>query len=451
MHSGDDTIRPERDSRLDLLALLLVSLVLSITVLFPENFISGLPFFATRKSYPLTLLLPVMVAGSAFYIAARRECMKLGAVDGLVSLVFFYLLVRNITGPENLAAIKYLVYGAGLFYLTTILSVRREAFLGILVYVIVGLVMLTAAYGLLEYGLQKNLVYYDYIVQAIPDPREGLHRIGSSLAHPVSYGAFLIQGLPFAFLVWARSRNRAQRSWLQALAMAGTLLPLLALFFTYSKGSWIVGILLALGLLVATRASINRKMMVPALIIAGIMAIMLAVFWQGLRTETEARAEGSFVIRWETWQGALEGFSKHPFAGVGIMQGQEELQKYIDPDIYTGLSITLPVDNYYLSLLLEGGVTGFILWLLFLVFIIREGVKVARTRGPGKLWALAALFSLLGLCLNSVTFESMLIWPNFVLFWVSAGILHGLYWNLGENQDLGKKWQAGSLISLKKV
>ncbi|MHB1270936.1 MAG: O-antigen ligase family protein [Thermoleophilia bacterium] len=437
----NEIVNPEEKSPLDLAALLLVCLVLSVAVLFPENFISGLPFFATRKSYPLTLLLPFMAVGSAFYIAARRKYLKPGIVDGLVLLVFVYLLARNISGPENLATVKYFVYGAGLFYLTTILSARREALLSILVYVIVGLVMLTAAYGLLEYGLQKNLVYYHYIVQAVPDPRVGLHRIGSTLAHPVSYGAFLIQGLPFAFLLWSRSRAKALGAWLQALAMAGTLLALLALFFTYSKGSWIVGVLLALGLLVATRTSISRKMIVPALIIAGILAIMLAFFWQEVRVETEARAEESFVIRLETWQGALEGFSKHPLTGVGIKQGQEELQKYLDPDIYKGLSITLPVDNYYLNLLLEAGVIGLIIWLLFLVFIVLEGVKVARSRGPGQTWALAALISLLGLSLNSVTFESMLIWPNFVLFWISAGILHGLSGDMGAKRDSEKSWQ----------
>jgi hypothetical protein len=46
--------------------------------------------------------------------------------------------------------------------------------------------------------------------------------------------------------------------------------------------------------------------------------------------------------------------------------------------------------------------------LLFLVFIVLEGVKVARTSGPGQTWALAALVSLLGLFLNEVTFEAML-------------------------------------------
>lgn len=379
------------------------------------------------------------------YVSARRHDLKPGRVDILVLLVFIYLLARNIAGPENLAAVKYVIYGGGIFYITAILTARGEKYLSIIVYVIAGLVMITSAYGLIEYGFQKNLVYWEYIVQAIPDPRVGLHRIGSTLAHPVSYGAFLIQGLPFMILVWIRLRNKAQRAWLQALAMGGTLLALMALFFTYSKGSWIVAVLLSLGLLMSIGATIGRKLAAPAIIIATILAIMLAVFWQELQAETEARAENSFVIRLETWKAALEGFSEHPLTGVGIKQGKEEIKQYLDPDIYQGLNYGLPVDNYYLSLLLEGGIIGLVPWLLFLAFIILEGTKVVLIRGPGKAWALAALFSLIGICLNSATFESMHIWPNFILFWISAGIMHGLFWKLGDNRILQEKWQGAYL------
>lgn len=438
------SFRLEKYNRLDFAAMLLVSLILVITVLFPENFISGLPFFATRNSFPLTLFLPIMVAAMTLYILRRREYIKVDMVGGLVLIFFAYTLARNISGPEYLATIKYFVYGIGLFYLTAIISTQKEAMLNVIVYVIAGLVLLTAIYGMLEYGIQKNIVYYDYIIQTVPDPRIGLHRVGSTLAHPVAYGAFLIQGLPFFLIVWMKLRARVKSLWSLALFNVAILLAVLALFFTYSKGSWIVAVLLAICLFLSLRTSITRSIILPAIIVVVMLAIMLGVFWDEVRTETEARAQSSIEFRWRTWQTTLDSFSDHPVTGVGIKQGKEELQKHKDLEYFQYAKFVMPVDNYYLSLLLEAGVIGCSIWLMFQVLILREAIKVVRVPGHGRTLAMAALFSLLGLCLNSVTFESMLIWPNFVLFWIAAGMTHGLFWNLDETQEY-KRWQGATI------
>lgn len=444
MQFVQNSFRLEKCNRLDCAALLLVSLILVISVLFPENFISGLPFLATRNGFPLTLFLPIMVAVMTLYILRRREYIHIDMVGGLVLLFFAYTLARNISGPEYLAAIKYFVYGIGLFYLTAILSTQKEVLLNAIVYVIAALVLLTAAYGMLEYGIQKNIVYFDYIIQTVPDPRIGLHRVGSTLAHPVAYGAFLIQGLPFFLIVWMKLRARVISLWSLALFNVAVLLAVMALFFTYSKGSWIVAVLLVICLFLTLRTSITRNMILPAIIVVVMLAIMLGVFWDEVRTETEARAQSSIEFRWRTWQTTLDSFSDHPVTGVGIKQGKEDLQKHEDQEIIQEVNNVMPVDNHYLGLLLEAGIIGFTIWMIFLVLILREAIKVVRVPGPGRTLAMAALFSLLGLCLNSVTFESMLIWPNFVLFWIAAGMTHGLFWNLNETQEY-KRWQGATI------
>jgi len=435
----------DKESRLDMVALILVSLVIEVSVLFPENFISGLPVFRNVNTFPLTLMLPLMALVTAIYIGFRRKYIKASVVDGLVLIFTAYILIRNINGPESLLSGKYIIYGLGIFYITALLTVKKETLLKQIVYTIASLVLLTSIYGLIEYGFQKNFIYSQFIAEAVPEPRVGLHRIGSTLAHPVPFGAFIIQSLPFVILIWVGARQ----SWLRASAMATTMLAVLALFFTYSKGSWIAGVLVAIGTLFFLRRSRSRKYIFPAVIIVAMLTVMLGVFWQQVYSEIENRAAISFDMRISSWQTALEDISGHPLIGVGFKQGAEEIKKHANQEENKGLEKALPVDNYYLSLMLEAGMIGFILWMSFLIFMVLEGIKILRLHGHSQRWALAALVSVLAIVVNTFTFESMHIWPNFMLFWLSAGILHGLYWeNTAVGEESGKHWKEFAEVDL---
>lgn len=433
------------ESRLEMAALLLVCSVTVVAVLFPENFISGLPFFSTANSYPLTLMLPLMALVTIIYLASRRKYLRPNVVDAFVLLFAGYMLARNLTGPESLITGKYIIYGISTFYITALLTEQKESLLKKIIFTIAGLVLITSIYGLIEYAFQKNLIFSQYVAEAVPEPRIGLHRIGSTLAHPVPFGAFIIQSLPFVILLWVTTG----RAWLRATAMATTLLAVLALFFTFSKGSWIVGVIVAAGTLLLLRRKSSRRYIVPAVIIAVMLTVTSGIFWQQVRSEIETRSEMSFDVRIYTWQGAIKGISEYPLFGVGLKQGAAELQKHVDPKTYKDLGNFVAVDNYYLSLLLEAGIAGFVIWMLFILFLLLEGFKAGRSRGPSQPWALAALVSILGITMNAVTFETMHIWPNFILFWISAGILHGLYWgNIGAWKDSGQRWKEQAVPEL---
>ena len=421
MHFTGEIPTPKNDSRLDLIAAMLLILVLAVATLFPENFVTGVPVFASQRSFPLTLLLPFAAVWGVVYIVARRKLIKPGVVDGLVIAFMAYIFLRNISGLESFVVFKFAVFGVFIFYASSLLTENSERLLRIVIYVILGLLLLTAVYGLVEYVFQKNFIYAKYISESVREPIVGLHRIGSTLAHPVSYGAFLIQALPFSVLVWLQSRGRVR-----ILAVAATIAGVLALFFTYSKGSWIVAVVVSLGALLLVRGRMSRKYLLPAIIVAALIISLVAIFWQQIVSETEIRSFESFDVRLSAWRAAIAGFADHPVIGVGYKQGSGELKKHISPTLYEGLYPDQPVDNNYLSQLLEAGIIGFALWILVLMFVILEGVGVARARSPGSPLALAALASIIGISLNMMTFESLQLWPNFVFFWLAAGILHGL-------------------------
>ena len=344
-------------------------------------------------------------------------------LDLLVALFMGYLLIRNLEGLDGFVAFKYFIYGLAVFYLSALLSSRYEKLLLLVIYVVLGLMVFTAIYGLAEYAAQKNFIYASYIAESVPEPAVGLHRDGSTLAHPVSFGAFLVQVLPFSVLIWLQAGGKKTR----ILAIAATVLGVLALFFTYSKGSWIAGMAVAVGALMLLRGGRSRKYLLPTVLITAIVVLLAVVFSHQIISETEVRGVNSVDVRLSTWRAAIDGFEKHPLLGVGFKRGPQEMNKYIEYP-YNEYYPDQPVDNQYLSLLLEQGVAGIVLWAAALIFIVVEGVGVARARGPGRPWAIAALASLVAIGLDSVTFESMQLWPNFIFFWLAAGILHGWAW-----------------------
>ena len=62
---------------------------------------------------------------------------------------------------------------------------------------------------------------------------------------------------------------------------------------------------------------------------------------------------------------------------MGLKQGAEELKRHVYPDLYSRLGTTFPVDNYYLSLMLEAGLVGFAIWMAMFILILIEGVGSA--------------------------------------------------------------------------
>lgn len=424
---GENQITAE-ESRLEIAAALLVCLLFLVAALFPENFITSLSF-VSAKTAPLALLLPLTVFFTTFYMSVRRRLISsisLGALDLIVIVFTFYLLIRNIAEPTYLYAIRYALYGICIYYLMALISVREGRGLRLIGRAILAVILITAVYGLIEYLLQTNPIYQDYISQIVKEPRVTLHRIGSTVGHPVPYGAFLIQAIPFAVLAWVQARSKLSL----AVAASATLIGAIALFLTYSKGSWIVAVLLALGSLILLRGHgrSHKKMVLPAVFIAIVLLATGVLFWQQIRFETEERAEGSVDLRLAGWRGAIDGIHDNPFVGVGFKQGEDELARRMDPVLYEWTGKTPPVDNYFLSIALENGIIALIMWLLLLALILFEAIRVIRAGGAGRPWAIAALISFLGIVMNSMTYESMLIWPNFVFFWIIAGMLHGLAW-----------------------
>ncbi len=405
-------------SRLGTVAFSIIILVLVVSVLYPDTFLPDFLKIGSFRILPLSVLLPFLALSTSVYIFCNRSQLSFGLLDAVFLSFLAFTLMRNVFSPNGAAEFKYSVYALGLFYSVSLL-IRRTSRLRLMIWVFIGLILVTTVYGFIEYSLQENILYQSFV--SVTEPMQGIHRLSSTLVQPVSYGAFLIQILPFGILAWITGKG----FWHKFPGVMALLLGVPALFLTYSKGSWITGIIIFFAGFPLIK--MKKVSIIPGIVLAAMVILLSAIFWQSVLSETAYRAESSVAMRLGSWSAAWHGFLDHPVFGVGLRQGTMELERQ-SPEIKVyneQEKAPLAVDNYYLDLMMEEGAVSFLLWVTFLVLLCTEGIIGSGANRPGRLVVLTALASVVGLSLNALTFDAMLIWPNFILFWAAAGILHG--------------------------
>ena len=422
-HHSPAEMRPDEPCRTAAgwAALTLLLTAISVAVFYPENFILRPTWtIASVDLTPLDLLFPFMLAGTVTYTLACKY-FRTGWQEILVLAFFGYLVARNLATSELLPSIKYFVYGWGAYWLAQSLTCGKRSWTLRLAIAIGLLTLLTALYGLAEYAAQSNFLYRDAIAEIVLEPYFGIHRIGSSVGHPVAYGAFLAQTIPLCLMAWGITASRSIR----ILAIAAAITGAVTLFLTYSKGSWIVALALAGGAWLIFIKKNRRQAMIVASLTAVILLVFIAIFWQEINLETATRGGESVSGRLVAWRAAAAGIREHWLVGVGLRQGVAEIVKHIDYEWLLVASRRTPVDNSYLSMFLEEGVIGFGLMLAAVTLIVKDGLGAVLTGTRRRPEAVAALASIIALLLNAITFDAFLIWPNFLLFWTAAGILRG--------------------------
>jgi len=405
----------------DKLAAGLIVTVMVVAALYPETFITGDFSIGSQRITPLTLLLPFVGVMAVVFYSFRRERVQTGIID-LVLLAFMaWLLIRNPLGYTAAVAIKYIVYGAGFYYLVAI-STRTPGFLKLVLFTLLSLVCIITVYGFIEFVVQRNFAFEAFIETAVRKPRKGLHRAGSTFAHPVAYGAFLLQIAPFCFLeaFWGTGK-RWRFFGVTALVMAT-----LALALTFSKGSILVAVIAAVAAIAFLMLRSGKRALMVALLMLAFSGVIAATFWQQWSSEVSWRTEWSVQAREIGWRASVDTIIEHPLLGVGLRNGTDEINEQIDRYWRDSAPAPLPIDNYFLNVFVEEGAVGFILWMLFLFFMFRDGLRgISRGGILCKPLAIAAIVSAACLCLNAFTFDALLMYGNYVFFWLAAGILRG--------------------------
>ena len=250
-------------------------------------------------------------------------------------------------------------------------------------------------------------------------------RVTGPFLDPNYFGAYLAIAttLGLACAVIARS------TWMRAVTMAVSSLAGVGLILTLSRGA-LVALVAGIVTLAFTRGRRAGFLAIGSMLLATLIAWP---FFADVRFAADpSRAQGGLVSqlgessdRTGAWLGGVEAFLSSPIFGVGWGRLVDEAA--------TGIR----AHNWYVTLLGETGIVGFILWALFIVSValaLRKRSRAARTVGYSVLaaWIVASLF-----------IELPLVFAATGLALIALAVTIAAEWPAGDQEDDGAAERVG--------
>jgi O-antigen ligase len=359
------------------------------------------------------------------------------ALVAFVALALLSALLNAVPPVVAGAGLFFTLDAMALFYLARIVGFdRRQGALAIGAIVVA--VALMALVGFLQGLLDPNL----FGLSVVTGRSGEAVRIGSIVRNPNVLGTMIGMALPFPLLAIVHLQRPRWR-W---VAAGVALLLLTALLLTYSRGSWlgvVAGTSVVLLLLDRRAFLLGLGLAVVGLGIVTYMPRDLLVSsepsgaphkppkfdaWETTEERVSAVGEGRdlrtmFVLN------AIPILRDHPLIGVGPGRYGGAVAEDFGTPIYdeygTGKLLTAQttVDNFWLHILVEGGLFGAAAFVAMLLAIGWHLVRVAlRSRGLRLILAVGALAAAAMVIVSNGT--TMLLEGNTVafMFWLLLGI-----------------------------
>ncbi|MFH1732090.1 MAG: O-antigen ligase family protein [Planctomycetota bacterium] len=203
-------------------------------------------------------------------------------------------------------------------------------------------------------------------------------RVFATFALPNSLAGYLLILLPAAAVLLAVAKRRGAR-WIIGGCAA---LLLLAFFFTFSKGGWLVGVvLLALFLILRGRGWLRRRWGVALGIAAAIAVVLVAavVLSPVLRTRLDKMSKelgGSARVRMEYWAAGLSMWRGAPALGVGLGNFKNHYMMHKA----AAAEEVKHAHNDYVEILADCGPAALAGYLLFWLMLVAGSIRGAEAR-----------------------------------------------------------------------
>jgi len=161
-----------------------------------------------------------------------------------------------------------------------------------------------------------------------------------------------------------------------------------------------------------------------SIILSFIFSIILLFTFNGLEatktyfdhiTVGDTGTEVSTVGRMEIYKSATEVFLENPL-GIGISSWGVEHQSLVD---YSNIKSYGNINNQYLEILVEVGVIGFLFYLLFIVFYLREIFANIEKKSTDKLLVIMIGLGILAIITQYNFFSTLYI----IYIWAFLGLL----------------------------
>jgi putative inorganic carbon (hco3(-)) transporter len=253
---------------------------------------------------------------------------QFGRIDWAIAFLLLVCLASVLVGDDKRSALwelRVLALQPALLYLLV-----RTAPLSKVGLLRMGDALVLGAATLALIGL------YQFFVLHYVEATEGVRRLLIPFYDsPNHISLFLGRAAPVALALAVCGCGPLRRA-LHGLALAAMLL---AIYLTYSRGAWLVGLpaaLLFVLLLPQLAGSRNRRR--ALLIAAGALALGLLALLPVARTARFASlaqpGSGTAFLRLVLWKGALRMIAAHPLIGVGIGNFAAQYPRYMLPEAW---------------------------------------------------------------------------------------------------------------------
>ena len=374
------------------------------------------PFFIffERPSLLLCAIVLVGVVGYLFKILLGKRLFSFGPVDfSVLFLMGGYLLLSFFTYGGTASSARALMYAmlmAGYFLAVNLLTspalVNRAVnslLTGGTAVALVGLVQQFTGNAIADW-LDSDA--FDYISG----------RITSVFENPNILSVYLILLFPFAV---ARLLQKTS-----PLRYAGNLLVFCiftaAIVYTWSRGAWI-GVIAALVVFLFAVNPATVYLLIPV----GVGTPLLLKFAASPiadRLASTNLADSSISYRFGIWQGSWRMIGNHFFGGIGV--GEDAFTAVYPYYALSGIEAATHTHSLYMQYLVEFGITGLILFLLFVFLFYQCAFTHWRDERNDKLrlTAIAAGCGILAVLINGFADHVFYNSRIFFLFFAVAGI-----------------------------
>lgn len=384
-----------------------------------------LPDMTLDRITMIWLLAVLMVK----FVVQRQGLRRFGTLDILLIVHCAYLLVRVILDDMlyfRVWSMSFLIPYATYFFAKNIVIKRKSLDAVLMVMLILSIYYNVTA---VAEKLRINWLLWPPYMR-VPDIGF-LGRSSGPFRQAPLFGTIIGMMLPLHLYYITKYRSVVAR----ILLFVSFNIGLAALYFTYTRGSWLAG---AMALL--TVAYLNRARYLPifagSLAVATIVAIAVLGIGQDEFMKRRVEQENTIESRLGIAATALRAWQSEPIFGIGFFRYRTTREEFFAPTTVPGFGTIrqrqvrgVSLHDIYLGPLAEDGLVGFALQTAIYVLIFRGLRRRRATGGPDDEFARIVLPVFAGMYVGYLVGGTAIDYRYFsfvgALFYMAAGIQDG--------------------------
>jgi len=284
--------------------------------------------------------------------------------------------------------------------------------------------------------IQNGIGFLSWIMPSVL-PRVWHHNIGYRTAGSLGDPAVFTSLLVFCAVILVNAAMQHKKGYVRLIFILVAGASFISVFISLSRGSWLAGLLVLLGLLV-----LYRKRMLRLILLGAIVMIILGAGFlsKHISMASERLADqGPIVGRLVAYNAMLRMFLEKPLLGWGYDTTNLYIRDYY-PMGSTSFNFNLITShNTYLTIITELGLVGFLLFILPMTSLLSKSVRAWRDphrmkREESTLLAVFWLGALQNFLVSN--FIDMRFFPvGLTLWWISLGLIGNLMNQYDESHD----------------